>query len=651
MAETVVLDPSEVATGRTQIDVTSFVQADGVDWGDAAFEAYMAQALHGSVPVDGRLPNRVVTVPLTLRTVGATSFSTIRRQLQAKVALFQRQGGWMKRQVDSTPVFLDVVNASLRLGGAWTQARATSAFDADGVLTLECTPDFYGAEVDLGLLSETTNAELVGTYASVTGDLSARTRIVVTDAQGQAQAGLLWAFRQRHYSSATTAKVAYAATALTPLDLAAVSGSDVTHANLATSWTPVLGTNTSGSYLTHTGTYRVWANVASPNGAAVSVRFVWDVGDLTLPVQNDPVTVPGLAGPYMLDLGEIRLDPAPVGTHRWQGAIQAKGTVGGEDVSVRRVWFQPVDDGCGRLRAPADTSVGLAGYVARDEFNQAPGVLTGKTLPVGGTWAFLGGDADDFNVNNGRVQRATVSDTAYRAMAAGASTYTAIAARVDLHLATANSFVSGGLMLRWVDGNNNLQVNFSGYNASTGMVNFGATAFVAGVQNSLFGGQVAFPLATDVTLTAQVDTGGRVTVSFGTYKFAGQHSSLATGGALASGRVGFFDYNSGATAATREFDNFAAWVPVSDAVIFASRSAELRWDGMVRQDSTGTSYGPISHVIGGLPRIPPAGLEGRTTEVFVKASRGDLDQLPDGGNADDLQVRVYARPSWLFTPA
>ncbi len=52
---------------------------------------------------------------------------------------------------------------------------------------------------------------------------------------------------------------------------------------------------------------------------------------------------------------------------------------------------------------------------------------------------------------------------------------------------------------------------------------------------------------------------------------------------------------------------------------------------------------------GELPRIPPAGLEGRTCEVFIKGSRGDFGQLPDNG-VDDISARVTYRPSWLFVP-
>jgi len=41
-------------------------------------------------------------------------------------------------------------------------------------------------------------------------------------------------------------------------------------------------------------------------------------------------------------------------------------------------------------------------------------------------------------------------------------------------------------------------------------------------------------------------------------------SALATGGALASGKAGIFDFNSTATASTRNYDNFLVTVPTPD---------------------------------------------------------------------------------------
>jgi hypothetical protein len=88
----------------------------------------------------------------------------------------------------------------------------------------------------------------------------------------------------------------------------------------------------------------------------------------------------------------------------------------------------------------------------------------------------------------------------------------------------------------------------------------------------------------------------------------------------------------------------------SDAVIYASSTAELRTEGMLRKGSGSTIYGPVGSVIGDLPRIPPSGLEGRTVQVFLKESRGNFNNEPDSG-IDDMSCQIKMRPSFLFVGA
>jgi hypothetical protein len=103
-----------------------------------------------------------------------------------------------------------------------------------------------------------------------------------------------------------------------------------------------------------------------------------------------------------------------------------------------------------------------------------------------------------------------------------------------------------------------------------------------------------------------------------------------------------------AAADVRYYDNFLAWVPDTDAVLFASRGAELRHDGMFREASGGTNYAPITPT-GDLLRLPPSGLEGRTAEVFLRPSSGDFDQGADTP-LSNIQAQIRYRPSYLFVP-
>lgn len=660
--EVITLDPSAVATNRTALVVSEWITADGVDWGDAEITSYVAEQARGEVAVDYRLPNRHVSIPFNLTTRGGTALATIRTKLQAKAALYQREGGWLSRTtVGGGTVYLDVVNATLHLGGDWMQAHAD--VDTAARLDLEVVPDFYGDEITLSDHTETSNPEIVFTESAVKGDMPGRVRVVVdNDNSSNDELGLIYAFRSRYYDSATTAASKYQAEELNPLDTAAKAaltgasgGTVVTHGTLSTNWTPVLGTNIGGtSYLTHTGTYRLFARCYSTSGTTVQARFVYDVGDLTSPAENDGIRMPGASNFYAMDFGEVRLDKVPVGTHRWRGHFQARGDAGGENFSVDRVWLVNEDDGMGVVTAPLDPGLGLSTYSARDEFNQTAGTLNAKTAAVGGAWASTTGPTGDFSVESTghTVTRATTADGSQRVALSGVAAFAAQAAQIDFKtsvLPTTANNVAQGLVLRWTDTSNYLNVDVE--MSSTSGPFLRVSQIVAASGTTLGFQSVPYLANTWYTLRALVTTAGVIAVWYGP-----RGSVLSPipcvplgSGVLTTGKVGFQDGWGGAAAMTRSYDNFAAWVPNFDAAIFASRTAQLTTQGVLRQDSGGTAYGPASKRIGDLPRIPPSGLESRSVEVFLKASRGDFDQLPDSG-IDNISAQVFYRPSWLTAP-
>lgn len=746
----VVLDPVEVATNRTELHLNAGpirVADDGIDWGDAALEQFMAELDYGQVSIDHRVPNRSISIPLVVGADGSTGFATALRDLQAKVALIQREGGWLRR---GTGLYADVVAATLKLPDhrGWLGVEQAT-------LVLEALPDFYGDEVSRTLHSEGTWPWLSFVEADVAGDYPARTRITVTDDQGEAQLGVLWGIRSRYYDDAETAALAFQAEALTPLDTAAVatvagasgggSNNVVRHGNLAPTWTPVLSTEIDGvGHMTHRGTYRVWARAYSTStdelllASPPSLRLIWDVGDLVRPVENAEAALTYPVGSfYLLDLGQVRLDAPPLGDHRWQGVIQAKGAEGGEEVSIDYILLQPIDDGAGRVLSEPSPDPPLSGYAIRDEFggsagslvgsdltitgatNATPIVVTanghgvsngqtvmvggvdgntaangvwvvsnvttntlrlvgsagngaytgggvlskaGRALPVGGGAWYGTGSSPDFALDgDGAIERSIVSETATAdgylgrwAIAVGAAPFTSVAARVEIEMEnedltayTANGSTS--LYGRFKDPSNYFQVRHSTQRLII-------LKSVDGVTSNVAGTDVVASRPTNrwTTLTVQITEGGQfyvwLTDTDGRQErvMSGQDPDLATGGALASGYVGIYDYGGTFSVVTRRYDNFAAWVPNNDAAIHPERTIELRTDGTYHQDATGTSYAPIPG-LGDLPRLPPSGPEERNVEVLIKASRGDLSTLPDTG-IDDLSATVAYRPAWLFRP-
>ena len=80
----------------------------------------------------------------------------------------------------------------------------------------------------------------------------------------------------------------------------------------------------------------------------------------------------------MIDLGEVRLDAPPVGTHRWKGLIQARAQTARHDRHLHEMWVLPVDEGYGVLRAPYRGDIGMAAYSGVSSFNRRDGRAHGR---------------------------------------------------------------------------------------------------------------------------------------------------------------------------------------------------------------------------------------------------------------------------------
>jgi len=321
------------------------VGPDGPDWGEAAVEQAMADAARGQLPVDQRLPNRPISIPLLLGADGPEHFKLARAHLQAAVARIQTDGGVLWRGGPGLPgLYADLVDAALKLPERWAHLEA----EPDVILTLAALPDFYGEETERHT-SASTGTDLVLTEHGILGDHPGRLRIEITDTEGQPKNGLLWAIRSSSYDR--DAKPIYRAQELEPVAPAAVNGNVVRHASIAQSWTALLNWQTpQGKRPTHRGSYRVWAR-ASATGAGVRCRLAWGLGDLSAPTINEPRLIPTAGSWFMLDLGEVRLDAAPIGHHHWLAQLQTRADTGTATVDVDKLYLQSLE-GSGLLWVP-----------------------------------------------------------------------------------------------------------------------------------------------------------------------------------------------------------------------------------------------------------------------------------------------------------
>lgn len=670
MSETILLDPSAEIDNRTEFDITPFLAAAGPEWGEADATQYLAQGTVGSFSVDYRLENRTATFPLILQNVTGTTFEEARASLQAKAALWQREGGVISRETSVGTVYATVVGAKLTLGGSWMQADRE--IDLDAVLTVDYIPEWVGAEVELtatGGVSGT--GEVITVVSPAAGDHPGPCRIVVTDTSGEVQRGLLWGMRAKHYDSAATAALSYEAEALTRLSGAtavalsgASGGTAVKRASLIPSWSPVVGTDMGGTALTHQGSYRVWARIYSADSTVTpSVRFVWGIPDLATPTENASVTVPSASAFYLADLGEVRLDAPPVGTHQWSGQVEARAATISSNFYVDKLYLFPLDEGYGKLASEIASAGGS--LVSYDAFTSttAGSALNARSAPVGGSWSTSGTTTDyvfsDTADIDGLVESVTRTAVGPRFGLLGTTTSTDV--QVESYIAFDGTALSG-VLARFVDSSNYAAALIDA-TSSPGILSIrtviagSTTVLTSALLTNILGNDASGALADGVGLRFTIFASGRAVArlfdpatGFTYMQLDTAATTLATGGTLATGKSGIIDSTATAVAA-RYWTNVSVYTPPPEsAIIYGDGVAELRHDGIFRQNEAANAYGQVPIVNGDLPRLPPPGLEARDVQVAVKVTRSDFDLFPDGATDDGITVQVFGRPSYLFVP-
>lgn len=533
-------------------------------------------------------------------------------------------------------------------------------------LRLDCKPFGYGTEVLNAATVTNSLPYQVLTVANVLGDVRAEARLVVTDAATQSRRHFEWGLQWRYYNAATslyvdsdnmvTSGFAGAQTTRAGADDPGASGNSVIRATLGLSYAAICGTGN----LSHVGTFRVKARVYSQifTSSSATVRLSWQEGDGPFRA-NGAVELPTTTtlGWREIDLGLVSIPPATVGTQRWSARIEATSPAvpSSDTLDIDYLLLIPAGEGYGKARAPMGLQLPTT-TTARDEFDQAAGNLNAKTLTVGGTWT-TSGDATDLVVDATAhtVTRSAVSSTAGRIALAGTTTFTNVVQQFDFTRTVGNTTYQE-LLARYVDANNYLRVEMGAGRTLE------VLKIVAGAGTTL--AAVSLPevpitgYANDWwTIRLLVDASGLYAATAfpkgsapSDWLLVGSDSVLATGGVLASGKAGFRDYSPTATAVTRSYDNFFAAVPSVDAVAFSGRSAEINSQAAVRQDSTGTYYGPVASYRGARFFLPPAGDESRTSRIIGKLRRNDIDTMPDDQIADSTTVTVHYTPRYSTVP-
>jgi hypothetical protein len=621
-----------------------------------------------------RYLNREITLTINVNAASAAALESAMNALTMKWAKLNREGGTITVTAPTGTVKTVYVLTAPQI----TPSTDIAYLDANYrqvTASVLCEPFARGAETSYSSHAETTLPHVVFTEVDVPGDVPALGRLEITDASANDQAWAVWGLQSRHYSNDADAALFYEAEGRTALGTAAiatvtgasggVSNNAVTEGSLTDSYVAMLSTQATGggNHLEHIGGFRILARCLRPtaNTGAVTVALEWSDGDFRRWTRNAPVAyaVGEREGAFTIaDLGTVSLPKALSGSQRWEGRIVAKSTVVGDDLSVDCLWLIPVDEGWGELTAVSQVASPTS-VTARDSFEQSAGALTAKALPVGGTWAGAG-DADDFAINTSAdtADRTAVSDTATSiangrlVTANGTSAATAIT--VSVKTTSSNYHARRGVIARYVDASNFLAGYFY---IESGQVEI--VKVIAGTATVL--GAVAFPddmIYEEVRVEMSVGNGGVILRLYGVNASVDDRliatveaydAVLVSGGTLDNGYVGFVDWLPNANAGTRAYNDFIAAPFTIDAAIFASQSAQVRWDGAIREDSAGAIYVPVSRYEGDRLLVPPEGPESRSVRFITKASRNHPDTGTDSG-IDDYTARLHITPRYLAFP-
>jgi hypothetical protein len=538
-------------------------------------------------------------------------------------------------------------------------------------IELTCHPYWLGTETLTSTASSSTPFVTLE-IPSVTGDVPALGRLIITDTATQSRRHVEWGLEgPLTYNNATSLLVDSDDMVTTGFAGAQVvaggvydpnaTGNNAIQATLYAGQTvAVCGTGN----LSHIGVFRVKGRVYSTSSLN-TFRLSWRAGDGPMNT-NAWVSTPGDADWFEVDLGTITVPAAVIGSQRWTGQIEVFGgpaVTGPGFAFVDYLTLIPVSDGYGKARASYSYQPGVV--VGYDAFvsTTAGNALNARVAPIGGTWA-TSGDAtdlvfdDNFDLSAGGdavesiIRSTSAVETTGRFAILGATSYTDVQidarARIGTNSAGTSNFRQA-LVARWTDASNHLRLMVPGPSGGNTRIE----TVIAGAVVSLASSSWTRAQSTSYRLRMVAFASGRVIAQVMSDSGAvlvqldGNSSALATGGTLQTGKPGLMDMTIAAVGALgRRFTAFAVSTPTAEPIaIYSGKNMQVRYDDVLRQDSAGTYSGRPQSYRGGRFLVPVG-----TSRVLVKARRNDIETVTDANFTDATQIQVGWTPRGLAVP-
>lgn len=528
-------------------------------------------------------------------------------------------------------------------------------------ITMTCKPYGYGEEEEVRspVANESGLSVAILTLANIKGDVPAEGRLVVKDTAAVGRRYVEWGLESRYYNSATKLVIdsedliPVAGAQSTTLNASAYKRAGASKGTIATTLLPDTAICCTTGNLGHVGTFRIKIRgelIPGTEGTEENAYLRLSYTDGEGPLRANEWANPTISGKFAeFDLGVITITPALAGTQKWLGQIEAYSTnaPAADILHIDYLELIPVLEGYGKARGVAPT-VG-ASVVAFDNFTTGTksGNLNGRAAPQGGKWA-TSGSTTDLAIVEEEARRETTSDIGPRYAILGPEL---VDMCVTVHCGYSTPGSSRAVIVRWASASNYAALVITDEHTATKLQ---LVKVVSGTPTTLAEKPLSGAWPGEFVVTARSD-GTFSAVAYSDEALDAEITlsdpALATGGSLASGVAGYYDYNPTAIPYVRALRLFKVEsLPAVPYCIHPSELLQIRSDGTITTDSTGTYYGSVPEYRGSRFFIPQAGEASRTSRILVKADRNDLEESDQQIIGDAFTAQVFATPRYHVIP-
>jgi hypothetical protein len=629
IVDDVILDPVEFVSDRAELNLSEAgLEVRAANWGDAAIEAFMVRQQLGEEPADRHPPNREVVLKLGVRDEGEVDLPSVAYRLQQKFGLMQREGGWLRRDFIVGGNFTGSLGIQVKKAALSDFAGWQAGESPDVTLSLTCGPYWYATEeIESDIFeSDESDRELIFELAEVLGTAPGLIRVRASDDGEEAWRGLIFAAESRDHpqdeTADTTAALAYDAVDLTLKGGAVEEEREgekvVRHESLTAGWLTILDSEIDGvGHMTHRGVRRLWTRIWDPGEEAggVQLRLRWRALGSLVWSENSILSTPLVDDWAMVDLGEARPEPAALGDERWEWQVQARALSGTGVIDLQRIYPLPTEQ-YAMVKAP-DVSAGAD---------------VQSTKPPGTADAAEGSDwVNPNNIKN--------SDNSY---ATAALTVAGLG----------NPQNSGQLIMKNFGFALPEDATVLGFMCQIERKSSEALGVKETTLSPIKSGVIHGGLKNRRESSAwwstsdEIETFGSATDLWGLSWEPKDINDSEFGIALSVCAGGKYK----TPTASVDFCQLVIYYTEAadeNRVCFATRSIELRSDGIYRQHPDDDVWGALVPE-GFLPYAPPSGLEERKVRGIVIPTQGDLTSLGDSGS-NQLSSQIFYRPGYHFS--